>query len=1370
KKSPILNRIHDAFNALEENALPVADLVKRTTRLATVLSECVPLLYESRARPTLAFCGSAIESLYETKLKPAAKSKDRQNTTLWEETMLNGLIQPILEIVDPDGKDAGLFGETLYPAICRAMRSGCAAAFGGRFAHSLALVLLETCSAPENKRTLLDQNVFGVYVQHDLTVETKLTLILVSTTLSKLIIDAKSYHHLDTLLELSFRMFSRQDGANTRESYAKNLFDTEYASIRLTQEVCAELSRIHAVTSGNNSEQHVLDIIRAMSSVQVQRPQVFSTQDLSYRGTKYTQRAPSNVMVLDDSSVSIIICDKASAEATADDETDVLAVPFASIEKVELAIQDDIVQATRTLAKFIVSEAPLISSIRAPVETPTGRTNGAPLCLCVSVASSDVSNFEAALAARNLAKRITGDGLLIRHASTMSTKISHAVSDIGLSRAVGGNLSQERVEEMMNKYVNIPSSPDPDPTLTIVAPKRRPGRPKKLANTSSTRPLQTSRNTASSKLHDTRQAIEKATHASEEPATSTGRPRRACAARATEVIQKQTFESPDNSEVSEPEITPEQPRRTGAVQNTTTANNALPTPPNTRSSKLATKTLALNSPTGTKAHIESPSSPISEVTSPTAKVVSKRKRVEEDPIEPSIDTPEHEGEKVQKFLPSSQYITPRDTAATRAKAKYTTNAKRMRISSPDPELELDIEGPPQPDRINLDDKLGRSGDVTSSSSEEVVTAAQPSLDKSDLTARSTRSTAKSKKPETVAKAAPIREPDSSARPGKPVNVIQTKNKPAMSLLKEDKAEPKTPVARANPSEDKSKGAAQPSERIVEKCISFKSPIPTSKSGLTCEEPAISRAEEAIEYVDVDTISVVGDTEVEANDAVPSSEDDEPLAALSQAAKKATRRSLLEPGPVRSYLSSPTEEVSANVDKRAAEGGHVVGTNEDARLVAPETPGRQTRSLKAQPVDENRHGLAAQAVVYTRQQEPIRQEESLVDKPSRLVTKGNALRAPKDHQAEEVARTSKLVVENPTGSVIHSERHVVQERLPPVDPRSNGVDHTAKTPPEVGESNLELDARGALEPPNKPTNWNPSKSVRRTQDGDAPTKCPPAENSVARRLDNNAAIISIDIDDADSEVEELPKSTFYSPVAKPVFRQTTQMTPLSVSATPSLKSQHKVTLQAPARIKPSHPVFDRLAHSPKSALASPGRSTFSRKGRPSVSFVDKPSLTRRSSSDSSATHALKYREKDERAKLLAGASVRTGSVLMQIVEVLDAIQMTIVENLGEKVQMVTTEAHNARVELARTVITKLEAVQAHAERHYGTLHEFEGIFATQTQEFLDGCNRVNKCNTKIDAQVQEAMTRNARAGQSIAKAVIDFELPEGISAHLASSRG
>ncbi|KAG8748216.1 hypothetical protein FRC12_013870, partial [Ceratobasidium sp. 428] len=1035
-----------------------------------------------------------------------------------------------------------------------------------------------------------------------------------------------------------------------------------------------------------------------------------------------------------------------------------------------------IVQATRTLAKFIVSEAPLISSIRAPVETPTGRTNGAPLCLCVSVASSDVSNFEAALAARNLAKRITGDGLLIRHASTMSTKISHAVSDIGLSRAVGGNFSQERVEEMMNKYVNIPSSPDPDPTPTTVAPKRRPGRPKKLANTSSTRPLETSRNTASSKLHDTRQAIEKTTHASEEPATSTGRPRRACAARATEVIQKQTFESPDNSEVSEPEITPEQPRRTGAVQNTTTANNALPTPPNTRSSKLATKTLALDSPTGTKAHIESPSSPISEVTSPTAKVVSKRKRVEEDPIEPSIDTPEHEGEKVQKVLPSSQYITPRDTAATRAKAKYTTNAKRMRISSPDPELELDVEELPRPDRINPDEKLGQSEDVNPSSSEEVVTGAQPSSDKSDLTARSTRSTVKSKKPETVAKAAPVREPDSSARPRKPVNAIQTKNKPAMSLLKEDKAVPKTPVPRTNPSEEKSKGAVQPSERIAEKCISFKSPIPTSKSGLTCEEPAISRAEEAIEYVDVDTLSVVGDTEVEANDAVPSSEDDEPLAALSQAAKQATRRSLLEPGPVRSYLSSPTEEVSANVDKRAAEGGHVVGTNEDARLVAPEAPARQTRPLKAQPVDENQHGLAAQGIVPTRQQESIRQEESLVDKPSRLVTQGNALRAPKDHQAEEVARTSKLVVENPTGSVTHSERHVAQERLPPVNPRDNRVDHTGKIPPEVGVSDhsisqtLELDAHGVLELPNKPTSRNPGKSVRRTQDRDAPTKRLPAENSLGRRLDNNAAIISIDIDDGDSEVEELPKSMFYSPVTKPIFRQTTQMTPLSVSATPSLKSQHKATLQAPARIKPPHSVFDRLAHSPKSALASPGRSTFPRKGRPSVSFVDKPPLTRRSSSDSSATHALKYREKEEKAKLLAGASVRTGSVLMRIVEVLDAIQMTIIENLGEKVQMVTTEAHNARVELARTVITKLEAIQAHAERHYGTLHEFEGIFATQTQEFLDGCNRVNKCNTKIDTQVQEAMTRNARAGQSFAKAVVDFELPEGISAHLASSRG
>ncbi|KAG9123899.1 hypothetical protein FRC07_013590, partial [Ceratobasidium sp. 392] len=310
KKSPVLNRIHDAFNALEEDALPKAELVERTTRLAQVLSESVPLLHKSRARPTLAFCGSAIAWLYETKLKPAVKSEDKESVALWEETMLNGLIQPILEISSSEDEDAEIFGETVYPAICKTMRSSCASAFGGRFARSLALVLLDSCSIPENKSLLLDQNVFGVYVGHILPAKPDLTLAFTSPALSKLIIDARDYHHLDTLLELSFNIFSSQNGTTTRESYAKALFETEYAALRLPREVCVELARIHAVTSGSNSEQHVLDIIRALSSVQVQRPQVFSTQGLSYCGTKYTQRPPSNIAILDNSSVSVIICDK----------------------------------------------------------------------------------------------------------------------------------------------------------------------------------------------------------------------------------------------------------------------------------------------------------------------------------------------------------------------------------------------------------------------------------------------------------------------------------------------------------------------------------------------------------------------------------------------------------------------------------------------------------------------------------------------------------------------------------------------------------------------------------------------------------------------------------------------------------------------------------------------------------------------------------------------------------------------------------------------------------------------------------------------------------------------------------------------------
>jgi hypothetical protein len=99
--------------------------------------------------------------------------------------------------------------------------------------------------------------------------------------------------------------------------------------------------------------------------------------------------------------------------------TDVLAVSFTSIKSAELIVQDgtshphlaeqpDLIlcntQASRMLVEFEISEPPLISSSREPVETPAGHKAGEPLKLCVSIALSDVIGFEAALSARNLVR------------------------------------------------------------------------------------------------------------------------------------------------------------------------------------------------------------------------------------------------------------------------------------------------------------------------------------------------------------------------------------------------------------------------------------------------------------------------------------------------------------------------------------------------------------------------------------------------------------------------------------------------------------------------------------------------------------------------------------------------------------------------------------------------------------------------------------------------------------------------------------------------------------------------------------------------------------------------------------------------------
>ncbi|KAG9104925.1 hypothetical protein FRC06_004992 [Ceratobasidium sp. 370] len=1353
KHIPVLNRIHDSFSALGEDALPAAELVEHTTRLAQALSESIPLLHKSRVRQTLAFCGSAIAWLCEAKHKPAARSGDRENAAIWEETILNGLIQPILDICDSGVEDAGIFGETVYPAICKAMRSSCAAAFGGRFARSvrnpylelrdlwaddspskLALVLSCTVSAPKNKSVLLEPDVFGI------------------PTLSKLIIDAKDYHHLDILLELSFKMFSTRNGTNNRKSYAEALFNSEYAKSHLSQEVRAELVRIHEVTNGSNSEKHILDIIRTMSSARAERPQVFSTQHLSYCGTSYMQRAPGNVVVLDNSSVSIIICDQ-------DDETDVLTAPFTSIEKIEIVAPD----ASRTLVKFMVSEAPLIFSIRKVVETPTSHPNGTPLCLCISIAQSDVLDFETALAARDLANKFTGNGVTAGCPSATCTKISRAVSDVGLPEPNKENPSQERVDEMMDKYVNIPSSPNPAP---VVVERKQPA-PNESTDGSFNHFVKMAPTPAPQARH---RVTKKLTHAPEAhpPPSSTARPRRACAAQAAKVIRRQAVELLDELELSEPEVTPEQPRRTVMIRDPASGNDALPTPPDTRKAKPAGKVLIPGSPAITKTQLESPSSPISEILSPTAKIVSKRKHVEDDPIEPSVDVQERGGERAQKILPSSQYIAPRNTAATRAKAKYTTSAKRMRVSSPDTTDRIDTEEPSVPTRTNEGGELMRSGDENSDSGEDVAEA-RPPPKKNDPIARSAGTF---KKPKAITKAAhATSRPGSNLRPPESDDSMQGTREPASK----ERKDPPTARAGCPITDEKKQGTALLSEHVAE--------IPTSSQQLSLKSnPVITREEPVenlvrdIEFIGVEKASVVDNAEVEVDNEAPSSQGkfleplctaiqainvytigDELLAALSRAAKRAIRGSF--PGS-KDGSASPIEELSTSIGGQNLIDERTITTKAD---MEPGAPKLLISAEKAQP-------------------KSLKQEKALPEKQGPSRTTLNVPQALKARQPEESMQAGEATSKDTSlDNTTHMAGRMNKEHARRL---SNGLGD--KTTRVTGPSRVSSDdysmprvqgmvMSGTLESFDQSANYNPNAAIGRIQGAlaveTAPTARPPDETLSTRRPASGAPAILIDLADADSEEDEPLQSKAQPPVAKPVFRQAAQKAIISNSIPTRLRSQPEIALHAAAKIRPARSVFEHLIRSPqrgpKSALASPQKHTVSRAGRPSVSFVDTPSPVRRGSSDSSVTGRFKSEQRDAQAKMLAGASARTGSTIMQIVEVLDAIQTTIAENLSEKVQTVTNDARNARAELTRTVVAKLGAVQAQAEHHCNTLREFEGVFATQTHEFLDGCNHIDRGNAKINAQVQEVMAKNARAGQRIAKMAVDFELPEAVSMYLVS---
>ncbi|QRW00256.1 hypothetical protein RhiJN_28274 [Ceratobasidium sp. AG-Ba] len=1286
KPIPLIKQIEDALNALEEGAFPKAETTERATRLVQVLSKNVSQLHKARARATLVFCASAIHWLYNTKLEPAVKSSNKEALSVWEDTILDGLISPILDICGSESQDPEMFAEVIYPVVCSIMCSSHAPAFDGRFARSLALVLLEACVLSRNNKLVLhDPGIFGV------------------SSLSKLIIDARDYNHLDTLLELSFKMFSSQNGKLSRKSYANALFDNEYAIAHLPQEERAEISRIHEVTSDKNSEKHVLDIIRAMSSAWVQRytplfahaglqltssrPQIFATQDLCYCGTKYMQQAPGNVIVIDHKSLCVIICDK-------DNETDVLAIQLEFVEKIELCPQNS----SRASVRFTLLEAPLVFSIRESVATPASHPQEVPLYLGVSIASSDVASLEATLVARDLANKIVGDGMLSRRSTALGIKLSQAKSGIELAkRDKHSNKFQDKADEMMDKYVNMPSSPGSPPRPAIAEP----GTPKKSVGTSGppTKPPQIPVNPSKPQIakKSTRTPVSR-------PAPSAWRSRRAGALQAPEAIEKPTAINSDPA----PEVTPEHPRRVISTHHQLGATDALLTPPDTRRAKLAGKAIVPRLPDVGNAQPQSPSSPISMGRSPTSKIASKRKRDDDDdPIEPPVDTPD---------FATPQDIVPRDTSTARAKVKCVAN-KRIRIPSPAHEPE---EGPATLTRMGTDAKPTKSNNEKFGVNGEDAAVTKSTLGQPAPATRSACSTATREAGALANPATSAKETRSNNRP------LQQETTPTM------KGNARIGVQRAQVDDSSlydmgETKRAEISKREPIKIQAVHSDAPILGQEMTCEH----------NLVDVETVEPGNEVLFNVNQQIPSSQD-ELLAALAKAAQKATR-----------FVSS----------KQGAHLPDSVGSidNKDSNCIDVwETDVIEDLQLHAGPhtyqSQESNAGLPVDAIPSLAKQDSVSllQEQTPKTKGSKGAVDGEDI--PKASLPKrQVDNDQTQLKEHELKDSINLERQYLLTRntSPGEHPAARQAD------PEVAEVLPTLPG---------PITSSPRKRTRPIQ---PPLPALPIKSSFARSLSRGPSPTYSGLSDKLDEPDVRHNAILQRLITKPVFRSNTDTKALPPASNLIRRQLYPATpSERPTRAEPKHNTFAPILRSPqpgrKSALASPQKRTLPSGGRPSVSFTDTPSAFCHKPPSRSVNSRLKLDCDEDNARILVGASARTGSAIVQIIDTLGAIQMAIAENLGENVKTVSTNARNAQIELAGAVAQKLEGAQTRAIQHYDDVHSFEAIFATQTRGFLEGCNQVIKCNAVVDAKAQRARTKNARAGQDIAGTTINFELPEMIA--------
>ncbi|QRW27297.1 hypothetical protein RhiXN_01892 [Rhizoctonia solani] len=1388
KHKIILNKIHDILKALEADELSGSEIVEHGARLVEVMPESIASLHKTFPRPTLAFCAATVGRLFEAKLEPTLERSDEGSAKAWEDIIFRGFMEPILSIVDSEDQDVSVVGDVMCQVICGIMRSSWTQSFGGRFARSLALTLLYTCSSPSNKVMLLDPSIFGV------------------ETLSKLIIDAKDYLHLDTLLELSFTMFSSKSGKLTRKAYADSLFGSRYALERLPDEISNELASIHSVTNGGNSEKHVLDIMRTMSTAGIERhvarPQLFMTKDLSYCGTQFTQTPPSNVIILDYENLCIVFCDK-------NGDNDVLIITITTVKNIELISQD----ASRIIVELEVTEPPLISSSREVLAIPDTHIPGSPLKTRLSIASPDIFGLKAALAARDLGSILNDNSTLIRHSSLASTKISNAIFSVHLKK----NRNPSNLLILPDfADVNLPSSRDSSPP-TPTEPTEfaaRAAQPRSLLQRISAVPDTAMRAIATPELKESTNVVPSTLHPTASPGlrspatapteTSTAktvgpaptRTKRVAAEKSQRATKLATLAYADESELTDvdPEDTPEH-----SESQTTTNNQAgdapiLPTPPRTRARvrqmKPVGKTLVPSTPTADELpEVYSPP----DLPSPSPRPARKRKLVGDDPFELpplSLQRPAKQKKTTNvNVVSSSQRIQPRRTTAIRARVKYGAVSKRMQVSSPIESIHsADTEAGSSPHAAPVFPR--RKNPKATLIDNKTTARIRSRLDKSEdcgLPKRQTRASATNAKLKLVDTVEEAR---------------TSQNKDAEQCVTNN-AKLK-PIEASEP--PKRKRGRPPKNKLAQKPVEL---LEATKERVALAQQPDSQPE----YKDLNASDEARPTHVDEraemksiyhtdNQAVATSaqeeipENDDLLERLSQAAKKALKPLAVDDqstGSIR-HSSNPikTPEIGIEMEDPDMNPEVVDMPVRESETCTPEDTTYQTQDTTTKPVEKAN-------ILPTKEfsDAPVEEESPSVTAP----TKPMAWRvdihkdyAPKckDHTNAIGGSTRALVSRNaPTDSLdstpvdaTRTNEFVVTPARPIITRAQEALcQQDATAMPLKTHSGVYLSAsrkRESLILPETPTQHHYEKITKRIHPDKKQAamkgspvqrvEVPPAKYQHQTKLPQGR----VPMDSVNSQAGMEPSQEFTSrqPNSSPIRRPSVLASRPLPTSRPIINSHLHEALTS-AKIKHAaitRVLFDTGAQpSPKSALASPQRRTLANGTRPSVSFLDPPvPLSRRGSSGSSTEGVQNFSGyRIDREGLRGGHSARSGDSILQIADKLTEIQELIVLSLGEKVQRINADARKAHIELTKGVVEELSKMQAESESHHEILHKFESTFASQTQVLFDGFGRVSEFDDRINIDMKNILTANARDGQSIAGSALYFQIPELFSALLAS---